>query len=340
MKKIYSFIFTVVVLVFSGCSEVQPVVTMHNAARAGDIQSIDELLKQGHNVDEPYFGTSLIWAAEAGQMQTVKYLLEKGANIDARAEQGWTPLGNALYMNKTEVSDYLLQKGANIDNVLVGFDAWTTYCKNINSNECTSKLPPLQKYLQDIKAKKQAKIDDAKKAQEQTLIQQEVDKLLTANDYNGLKAYTEKNPNAVYYIKDEVMRLALTGPKGLKVGDIREYLQNGKSERILLSMIKQQEVPYKKFTLEEIDVLLDMGLTEEIVAALIDETTELLRNEKLKQQQDFYLAEQKKVAAQPQTVVYQNTQAPQQEQNPVVNKVQDEVIKQGVGILLDQLFHR
>jgi hypothetical protein len=46
------------------------------------------------------------------------------------------------------------------------------------------------------------------------------------------------------------------------------------------------------------------------------------------------------VAAQPQTVVYQNNQAPQQEQNPVVNKVQDEVIKQGVGILLDQLFHR
>jgi hypothetical protein len=172
-------------------------------------------------------------------------------------------------------------------------------------------------------------------------VQEDVTKLEMAKDYNGLKEYTDKNPNAVYYIKDEPLRLALTGPKGLKVGDIREYLQGGKSELIILSMIKQQEVPYKKFTLHEIDLLIQMGLTDKVIASMIDVTTALLHDEKLKKQQEYYLEEQKKLTTtqQPQ-VVYQTVQTPQQQSDDTTDKVKNEVIKQGVGILLDQLFHR
>lgn len=338
MKNIYVAVLTVVVFMFSGCAQIEPSVTMHNAAKAGNVAVVESLLKQGHNVDEYYYGTSLTWAAEAGQMEMVKFLLKKGANIDARAQQGWTPLGNALFMNQTATSNYLLEHNASVENTLIGFAAWKSYCQSIGNQQCVIKIAPLEKYLNDFKLKKQAALDAVEQAAVQKKIQQEVDKFLADNDYNGLKKYTDANPNAVYYIKDEVMRLALTGPKGLKVGDIREYLQNGKSELILISMIKQQEVPYKKFTLPEIDILLKMGLSENVIAALIDETTELLRNEKIRQQQEFYMAEQKKVAAQPQTVIYQNTQTEQPQQNQVVDKVTNEVIKQGVGILLDQLF--
>jgi hypothetical protein len=343
MKKIYFAVLTVVVLMFSGCAEMpiqNPALTMHNAAKAGNIAVVDSLLKQGHNVDELYFGTSLVWAAEAGQIEMVKFLLQNGANIDARAQQGWTPLGNALFMNQTATSNYLIEKGVNIDNTLVGFNDWKTYCRqnNIIDSNCVNKILPLENYLNDLKLKKQAETDALKQQQVQSKMQEEVDKFIADKNLNGLKEYADQNPNAVYYIKDEVIRLALMGPKGLKIGDIREYLQSGKSELILLSMIKQQEVPYKKFSLQEIDMLLTMGLSEKVIAALIDETTELLRNEKLRQQQEFYMAEQKKVAALPQTIIYQNNQNQQPQQNQVMDKVENEVIKQGVGLLLDQLF--
>jgi hypothetical protein len=44
------------------------------------------------------------------------------------------------------------------------------------------------------------------------------------------------------------------------------------------------------------------------------------------------------VAALPQTIIYQNNQNQQPQQNQVMDKVENEVIKQGVGLVLDQLF--
>ena len=119
-------------------------------------------------------------------------------------------------------------------------------------------------------------------------------------------------------------------------------VSSGKSELILLSMIKQQEVPYKKFTLQEIDLLVKMGLTDKVIAAMIDVTTSLLHDEKLRKQQEYYLEEQKKIVASKQsTTTYQTTQNQMQQQpHDTTEKVKNEVIKQGVGILLDQLFHR
>lgn len=175
---------------------------------------------------------------------------------------------------------------------------------------------------------------------QQENLKKEVNTLETSKNYNGLKEYTDKYPNAVYYINDELLRLAMTGPKGLKVGDLREYIQNGKSELILLSMIKQQELPYKKFTLHEIDLLVQMGLTDKVISTMIDLTTNLLRDEKLQKQQEYYLQEQKNIAAKQPPVIYQTTQNQSQQQpNDAADKVKNEVIKQGVGILLDQLFH-
>ena len=64
-----------------------------------------------------------------------------------------------------------------------------------------------------------------------------------------------------------------------------------------------------------------------------------------KQEQTEYLKIQKQIANQKtQTkVIYKNqpqnqNNTQQQQSNPVVDKVQDEVIKQGVGMLLDRLF--
>ena len=167
--------------------------------------------------------------------------------------------------------------------------------------------------------------------------QKTINNYISNKNFKGLKSYTDKHPNSVYYIHDSSIRLALTGPKGLKVGDIRKYIKNGKSELILISMIKQQEIPYKKFTMDEIDILLKMELSDRIISAMIDVTTKLYDNQRVRKQQEFFLNEQKKIANQTIQNNYQNKKVDTQG-NPIVNKIEDEVIQQGVKLLLDQLF--
>ena len=166
---------------------------------------------------------------------------------------------------------------------------------------------------------------------------QTINSLIKKNDLQGLKEYTDKNPNSVYYITDNKLRLILTGPQGMKVGDIKKLIKKGRSETIITALIQRVKVPYKEFTLEEIDILSEMKLSDNIIASMINVTTELLKNEEKKKQQQFYLSEQKKNSQQKTQVIYRNNQQ-QESNNGIGNKVQEEVIKQGVGMLLDQLF--
>jgi ankyrin repeat protein len=355
MRLYYLFFSIVLAFAFSGCVSVGE---LQSAAQRGDVKEVDKLVKEGNPVDnvDDLGQRPLFLAALHGHLDVVKYLLDHKANIDAyTTSKCWTPLGGSLYGKHEDIANYLIFKGASVDMVI---DGCTEAMSNpyIDKAALTSMIAFLKK---EEELKKQAAEQEAKNRQEKlkeqerlaqlNKLKEDVEKFESSKDYEGLKAYSDNNPNAVYYIQDEVLRLAMIGPKGLKVGDIREYLQDDKSEAILISMIKQQEVPYKKFTLHEIDVLIDMGLSEEVIVAMIDVTTNLLHDEKLKKQQEYYLEEQKKsteaaaaVKQQPQ-VIYQNVQAqaPQpQKSDDTTDKVTNEVIKQGVGILLDQLFHR
>ena len=76
-----------------------------------------------------------------------------------------------------------------------------------------------------------------------------VQAFILKNDYLGLKTYTNNHPTAAYFIKSKAMRLMFTGPKGMKVGDIRKLVKEGRSETIVVSLIKRVETPYKAFTL-------------------------------------------------------------------------------------------
>jgi len=187
------------------------------------------------------------------------------------------------------------------------------------------------------------KQDNSKQILEEKIINKQkqiINNLIGKNDLQGLKNYTDKNPNSVYYIKDSKIRLILTGPKGMKVGDIKKLIKKGRSETIIIALIQRVKVPYKEFTLDEIDILTDMKLSDNIIAAMINVTTELLKNEEKKKQQQFYLKEQNKISKQKTKVIYKNTNntQPVNNNNAIGDKLQDEVIKQGVGMLLDQLF--
>lgn len=159
-----------------------------------------------------------------------------------------------------------------------------------------------------------------------------VAKLIEKNDFQELKKYTDKNPQAAYYITDKSLRLMLTGPKGMKVGDVRKLINSGNSEVLVMSLIKRVKTPYKEFTLDEIKLLQEMGLSDRIIAAMIDRTTQLLDNKKLRSYQEHLLAEQKKIGNKKIEVIHKNTS------NNTSNPVQDELMKQGTKMLLDQLF--
>jgi len=168
--------------------------------------------------------------------------------------------------------------------------------------------------------------------------EQQVQKFITVNDIKGLKEYTEQNPSAVNFIEEKTLRLALTGPKNMKVGDIRKLFKDGKSEVIVISLIKRVKSPYKEFTIDEIDTLIVMGLSDHIIATMIDVTTELTKDMKRKQDQDNLVKQQQQIF-QRNNSVQQNTQKVQQDNsNPVMDKVAEEMTKQGIKMLLDHLF--
>ncbi|WP_295022525.1 hypothetical protein, partial [Sulfurimonas sp.] len=156
--------------------------------------------------------------------------------------------------------------------------------------------------------------------------------------FEGLKQLTEKDPNLVNYIQDEELRLMLTGPKGMKVGDIRKLLTKGKSEMIIVSLIKRVQVPYKEFTLEEIETLTKMELTEKTISAMIDVTTELLKDERRRKEQEFYQTENKRLMeqkAQPQTIVQTNNQ---NNNSQLQDKATEILLQEGSKMLLKSLF--
>lgn len=304
--------------------------------------------------------------ASTGTVEIAKYLVSKGANIEVKTKTGNTPLTLAYRFRKYNIAKYLVEEGANINHMNNHGDTalhWAVHYGNLESVKSllkkgaksniinndgqsalmSAKVLRLSKivqyleygYKEDILAQKK---EENKKQIEQK--QKEVNEYIIRKDLEGLKVYTDTNPNAVYYIKDDSLRLALTGPKDMKVGDIRKLLKDGRDKGIVISLIKRVKKPYKEFTLDEIDLLAKMELPSQVISAMIDRTTYLLENEENRKQQEFFLAEQKRIKDEKVKVVQTRNlnQKVDAQGNLIAEKVQDELIKQGVGMLLDHFF--
>ncbi|MCS5712202.1 ankyrin repeat domain-containing protein [Candidatus Berkiella aquae] len=97
--------------------------SLHQAARVGDLALVKKLMAEGSNVNQQdLFGsTPLHMAVMYGHKAVVEYLCDHGADINAKTyrmdEYAYTPLDLAAgYSPNTQVFSYLLNKGAQPDH--------------------------------------------------------------------------------------------------------------------------------------------------------------------------------------------------------------------------------
>ncbi|MBX5496613.1 MAG: ankyrin repeat domain-containing protein, partial [Bryobacteraceae bacterium] len=84
---------------------------LHHAARAGDLEKVKALLREGApvNARDSLGGTALHDAAWAGEREVVEALLDAGADVNAEhTEAGSTPLHYAVITNHLEIVKLLL----------------------------------------------------------------------------------------------------------------------------------------------------------------------------------------------------------------------------------------
>ena len=92
-------------LAFIGTALAGPI---HDAAKAGDVAKVRQLLANGAKVDarEESFGfTPLHWAAAAGEADVAKVLLAAGADGSLRDGDGKTPFDKAKSDGRLEDKD-------------------------------------------------------------------------------------------------------------------------------------------------------------------------------------------------------------------------------------------
>lgn len=380
MKHFISGFIFISILFFTGCGH-----SIHEYSQAGNLQGVQKALGSGAYIDarDPSKYTPLHKAVDAGRLNVVKYLVERGADIEARTIHGDTPLIRAAYKGHLSLVKYLVQKGAKLNaesnsgvtplitasghgrfaivkylvqsgadiNYIAKRTRQSAYKIALKYNKTAiinyfDKVLAQQKNTDEKKQKEQqAILVQKEQKKDEELYRSKVNAYLLKNDFEGLKKYTDENPNAVYFIEDKMIRLMLTGPKGLKVGDIRKLVKKGRSERIITSLIKRVRTPYKEYTLDEIDILVEMGLSDNIIASMIDVTTQLLKDEQRRKEQEYYLNEQKRIAQENsktriirERVVNTTNTNSNSSGNELVNTIGKEVGKEIGKKLLEELF--
>ncbi|WP_270920721.1 ankyrin repeat domain-containing protein [Parasedimentitalea psychrophila] len=92
---------------------------LYDAAKMGDLGSVEHLLSAGENVDAlgPNKETPLTAATLRGDVEIAEVLINRGANVMARNTGGFTPLHAAAYAGSAKVAELLLANGAGLEDI-------------------------------------------------------------------------------------------------------------------------------------------------------------------------------------------------------------------------------
>ncbi len=188
--------------------------------------------------------------------------------------------------------------------------------------------------------KKQIVINKQKKAKEQAGVaeyKKNINRYITKKDYSGLKSYVNKSPRAAHYIPDYKLRLLFIGPEKLQVGDLIKYKKKNISDILLVAKIKGSKTPYKQFSMEEIEMLQEYNISDTLIAAMIEVTTELEKEMARDEKQRQYLKAQRSFAEQQKAQPADNGQK-DTIAGEIRKEVSKEIGKQVVKSLIRNLF--
>jgi ankyrin repeat protein len=108
---------TIAAVVLLGCGPSAPDISIHKAARQGNIEAVKQHLAAGMDVNAKgdYDFTPLHKAAGAGHKEVAKLLIANGADVNAKDVIGQTPLLDAAGGGHKEVVELLIAKGADVN---------------------------------------------------------------------------------------------------------------------------------------------------------------------------------------------------------------------------------
>ena len=89
---------------------------IHDAAQKGNIEKLENLLKNGTSIDYPnHVGeTPLFYCVNSSQKQACQYLIKNGASINHQRIDGSTALHVAVYNKNLDMVKLLVESGVNI----------------------------------------------------------------------------------------------------------------------------------------------------------------------------------------------------------------------------------
>lgn len=302
---------------------------LYAPVRDNALQSAYLLIENGANVNaakQKGKSIPLELAIISGNMTLVETILKKGGEVNHADENGVTPLMHASSRKLDEIVKLLLAKGANPlprdKNGMTAADHAQKHNYTSTYNLLAQAASVAPSLTQPLHAPKEPS--------------QELQTLLKSKNQAQLRSYLDTHPDEIHAIKDPVLQLLYTGPKELRIADIIELVKMKKKDAIIIAQINAVGGPYKGFSLKEMTQLEKMGLTDDVVAAMITITTQ-------HQQKQLALAQTQpkpSIAQQPVTQPIQQQplrQAAQAQESAVVDTIVEGVAKEVGSRLIRQL---
>ena len=102
-----------------------PDISIHHAARYGNIKAVKQHIDSGADVNKTRNERCpLSWAVQDGHKEIAELLIANGANVNANDHAGTAPLHRAAFRGWEEIAELLIAKGADV-NARNNFNYWT-----------------------------------------------------------------------------------------------------------------------------------------------------------------------------------------------------------------------
>ncbi len=308
MKRLLVLISLVLALALTGCAP-----TMHSAAQTGNVAQLEQFLAQGYNVNTAAGNkyTPLHYATLNNQPAATRFLISHGAYLNPKDNIGDTPLHNTSYSGRIEIARILIEAGA---DTTIRNNKGKTFLDLARNKGKTAFVSQVNAIIGDTgeanRLAEQKKLADERKKQIEANTAKEQQDYTNAHNKNTIEAYTAfldthsggknhkvaltafatllvrkgDNTRTADYIRAYPklanhlpLKFALyhIGPPELTISKVIEYKKQGIGDALISAKIMSTQSPYKKFDIDEILELKGMGLSEPVIKAMMDITTEV-----------------------------------------------------------------